>query len=156
MSRRPQACSSQAALEGEVLLNKGPPGVTGWSAASDVLSLFPLGSTLRRQKRPRRSGSCETHGFARHRAADQGDAGGAERSALRPLELDPRPLVVEDGAQLRILRSCQIALRLQDEEVGRQAHLELALLGLELFLGKLPRRGRGLDRVPTDAMRLHM
>ena len=50
-------------------------------------------------------------------AADQGDAGAAERSALLPLELDPRPLVVEDRAQLGILRGGEIAFRLQDEEV---------------------------------------
>ena len=74
---------------------------------------------------------------------------------LRPVELDQRPLVVENRAQLGILRVGQIALRLQDEEVRRQADLELALLRLELSFGQLPRRRCGLDALPDrlDAKR---
>ena len=117
----------------------------------DILSLFPLGSTLPRQHRPRRRGACGARNAAGRPAADQGDAGTAERSALRPLELDLRPLVVENRAQLGILRGGEIALRLQDEEVRRQADLELALLRLELSFGQLPRRRRGLDPV-TDRL----
>ena len=89
--------------------------------------------------------SIDHSGAALHRTTDHGDAGSAEGSPLRPVELDQRPLVVENRAQLGILRVGQIALRLQDEEVRRQADLELALLRLELSFGQLPRRRRGLD-----------
>ena len=68
--------------------------------------------------------------------------GVAERGALGAFEIDQRALVVENRAQLGVLRGRQIALCLHDEEVGRQAHLELALLGPELFLRQLA-RGRG-------------
>ena len=87
--------------------------------SSRMSSLFPLGSTLRRREWPRRCAARGTHGSTLRSAADQGDAGAAERSALRPLELDQGPLVVEDRAQLGILRGGEIALRLQDEEVRR-------------------------------------
>ena len=133
---------------------RGPIDGCGYAGRSDGLAV-PARSTLRRQDRPRRCGACGARNAAGRRAADQGDAGAAERSALRPLELDPRPLVVENRAQLGILCRGQIALRLQDEEVRRQPDLELALLGLKLFLGQLPRCRRGRDPIANrlDAKR---
>ena len=48
-----------------------------------------------------------------------------------------------------ILRAGQIALRLDDEEVGGQADVEAALLGIEALLREL---ARGLRRaVPREA-----
>src|SRR5438128_3787524 len=66
--------------------------------------------------------------------AQHRDAGAGERGLLETLELDERLAVVQNRAQLAVLRVAQIALGLDDEVVGRHPDLELALLGLELFL----------------------
>ena len=69
----------------------------------------------------------------------------AGRGFLHALEVHQRTAIVEQGAQLGVLRVAQIALRLHDEEVGRQADLEPALFGLEPVLGKLACRSGRLD-----------
>src|SRR5262245_39729712 len=58
------------------------------------------------------------------------------RNLLDALELDLGAPVVEQRAQLRVLRIAQVALRLHHEEVRREAHLESTLLGGETLLGE--------------------
>ena len=59
--------------------------------------------------------------------------------------VDERLAVVGQRPQLGVLRVAQIALRLDDEEVGGHADFELALLGLEPLFGQLARGHRRLD-----------
>ena len=72
---------------------------------------------------------------------------------LHALEIDLRAPVVEQRAQLRVLRVAQIALRLHDEEVRGEADVEAALLGLEPLLGEL---ARDLRRLQPLAVRLDL
>ena len=69
-------------------------------------------------------------GCSRYRrdGRDRGAAAGRRR-LLHALEIDERSAVVEQRAQFGVLRVAQIALRLHDEEVRRQAHFEPALFG---------------------------
>ena len=60
-------------------------------------------------------------------------------------KLTMRFLVVEPRPQLDVLGLGEIALRLDDEEVGRQADLELAGLGLEPPLRQLACGAGGVD-----------
>ena len=76
-----------------------------------------------------------------------------QRRLLQALELDERLAVVQDRLQLVVLRGRQIALRLDDEVVGRHADLELALLGLELLLRQLARRLRRLHALDVALRR---
>ena len=55
----------------------------------------------------------------------------SERNFLNGLDVDLRSDVVEDGAQLVVPGDGQVALRLEDQEVGRGAGGELTLLRLE-------------------------
>ena len=68
----------------------------------------------------------------------------AAGNLLDALEVDLRAAVVEQGAQLRVLRVAQIALRLHDEEVRREADVEAALLGVQPLLREITRHLRGL------------
>ena len=67
---------------------------------------------------------------------DDGDTGLRQRRPLHPVEFHERLLLVKDRAELCVLRSCQIALRLNDEEVRLQAGGKLAQFGLQLFRGQ--------------------
>ena len=71
------------------------------------------------------------------------------RNLLDALEVHLCTPVVEQRAKFRVLRVAQIALRLYDEEVRREADVESALLGVETLLGEIARR---LCRLQTLAV----
>ena len=64
---------------------------------------------------------------------------------LDTLELDERPLVVEDSPELSILRRRQVTLRLHDKEVRLRPGLEPGFLGRQLLLAKLTSHSGGGD-----------
>ena len=75
-------------------------------------------------------------------AINRVDAGATgSRDFLYAGELNLSPPVVEQGTKLGVLRVAQVSLRLYDEEVGRQSHIESALLGIEPPLRKVASRG---------------
>src|SRR5688572_12489096 len=89
-------------------------------------------------------------------ASATGDGGNAASTSrgyfLDAVEVDLRAPIVEEGTQFRVLGIPQIALRLDDKEVRRQADVEPALLRLEALLGQLSRRD---CRLQALAVRLH-
>ena len=69
---------------------------------------------------------------------------------LHAFEVDHGAAVVEECTELGVLRGGEIALRLHDEEVRGEAHVETGLLGLETRLGELTRDGRGLVALQAE------
>src|SRR5438132_1840107 len=99
----------------------------------------PRGPNRRRSRRCTRRGA---DGGRRGRGAggcDRPRAAG-DRRELNRLEIDERPVVVENRAQLVIARLREVALRLEDEEVRRRAGRQLLLLGVEALRGELAGR----------------
>src|SRR5688572_23039579 len=77
-------------------------------------------------------------GAATHYRVDSrhATASGARRF-LDARVVDEGAPVIEQGAQFRILRGCEVALRLHDEKIGREPHLEPALLRLKACFSQL-------------------
>src|SRR5438132_2982382 len=112
---------------------------TGRRAGRARRAASPRGPNRRRSRRCTRRGA---DGGRRGRGAggcDRPRAAG-DRRELNRLEIDERPVVVENRAQLVIARLREVALRLEDEEVRRRAGRQLLLLGVEALRGELAGR----------------
>src|SRR5260370_14356605 len=99
------------------------------------------GARARREYAARRGSGEQDDVGALH--AD-GVAGGKGWRLLDRLEIDERRLVVEVRLEQIHLGLQQVALRLGDEERGRESHLEAALLSVEALLGQRRARACGV------------